>query len=204
MITNMNGLGGGGGHLLGWSCSIKNEYNADLWIAGETFFLIMKRVRNVFPNYDFRGAKRLSDQGAKRFSKIWRGGETSCLIMKWVRNVFLKYGLGAKRLSNIWFGCETSFWNNGLGAKRLCEIWFGCETSFWTMKTGAKSLSYLWGGGVTSFLSMSWGRNVSLKNGANWLWGEKSVYHIYTPGLSIYISIGPIYIYLYHYIYRGI
>ena len=75
--------------------------------------------------------------------------------MVWVRNVFLKYGLGAKRLS---------------------EIWFGCETSSWTMKTGAKRLSYLWGGGETSFLSMSWGRNVSLKNGANWLWGEKSVY----------------------------
>ena len=71
------------------------------------------------------------------------------------RNVFLKYGLGAKCLS---------------------EKWFGCETSYWTMKTGAKRLSYLWGEGETSFLNMSWGRNVSLKNGANWLWGEKSVY----------------------------
>ena len=87
----------------------------------------------------------------------WPGGgcETSFWNMVWVRNVFLKYGLGAKRLS---------------------EIWFGCETSSWTMKTGAKRLFYLWGGGKTSFLSMSWGRNVSLKNGANWLWGEKSVY----------------------------
>ena len=75
--------------------------------------------------------------------------------MFWVRNVFLKYGLGAERLS---------------------KIWFGCETSSWTMKTGAKRLSYLWGGGETSFLSMSWGRNVSLKNGANWLWGGTSVY----------------------------
>ena len=50
---------------------LKNEYHADLWIASETSFLIMKRVRNVFPNYDYRG-----------------------------RN-FLKYGLGAKRLSEI-------------------------------------------------------------------------------------------------------
>ena len=75
--------------------------------------------------------------------------------MVWVRNVFLKYGLGAKRFS---------------------EIWFGCETSYWTMKTGVKRLFYLWGGGETSFLSMSWGRNVSIKNGASWLWGEKSVY----------------------------
>ena len=75
--------------------------------------------------------------------------------MKWVRNVFPKYDLGAKLFS---------------------EIWFGCETSSWTMKTGAKRLSYLWGGGETSFPSMSWGRNVSLKNGANWLRGEMSVY----------------------------
>ena len=38
---------------------LKNEYHADLWIASETSFLIMKRVRNVFPNYE-EGAKRLS------------------------------------------------------------------------------------------------------------------------------------------------
>ena len=49
------------------------------------------------------------------------------------------------------------------------------------MITAAKRLSYLWGGGETSFLSMSWGRNVSLKNGANWLWGKKSVYHHSDP-----------------------
>ena len=122
----------------------------------------MKLVRNGFPKYDL---------GAKRLSEIWFGCETSFCNMVWVRNVFLKYGLGAKRLS---------------------KIWFGCETSSWTMKTGAKRLSYLWGGGETSFLSMSWGRNVSLKNGANWLWGEMyvylckvlvsaSLYHIYPP-----------------------
>ena len=125
------------------------------WLGGETSFQNMKR------------------------------GETSFLIMKWVRNVFPKYDSWAKRLSEIWFGCETSFWNMvwvrnvflkyGLGAKRLSEIWFGCETSSWTMKTGAKRLSYLWGGGETFFLSMSWGRNVSLKNGANWLWRKVSV-----------------------------
>ena len=34
---------------------LKNEYHADLWIARETSFLIMKRVRNVFSNYDYRG-----------------------------------------------------------------------------------------------------------------------------------------------------
>ena len=84
--------------------------------------------------------------------------------MTWGRNVFLKYGLGAKRLS---------------------KIWFGCETSSWTMKTGVKRLSYWWGGGETSFLSMSWRRNVSLKNGANWLWGEKSVYHTWRSQLLI-------------------
>ena len=82
-------------------------------------------------------------------------GETSFWNIVWVRNVFLEYCLGAKLLS---------------------EICLGCETSFKTMNTWAKRLSYLWGGGESSFLSMSWGRNVSLKNGANWLWGEKSVH----------------------------
>ena len=54
-------------------------------------------------------AKRLSDLGAKRLSKILKGGKTSFLIMEWVRNVFPNYDLWAKRLSEIWFGCETSF-----------------------------------------------------------------------------------------------
>ena len=31
-------------------------------------------------------------------------------------------------------------------------------------------------GGETSFPSMCWRRNVSLNNGANWLWGENYVY----------------------------
>ena len=127
---------------------LKNEYHADFWIASETSFLIMKWVRNVFPKFDL---------WAKRLSEMWFGCETSFSNRVWVRNVFLKYGLGAKRLS---------------------EIWFGCETSSWIMKTGAKRLSYLWGGGETSLLSVSWGRNVSLKNVANWLWGEKSVYRV--------------------------
>ena len=41
---------------------------------------------------------------------------------------------------------------------------------FLNYEDGAKRLSYLWGGGETSFLSKSWGLNVSLKNGANWLY----------------------------------
>ena len=57
---------------------LKNEYHADLWIASETSFLIMKKVRNVFPNYDYRG----------RNVSLIRG-----------RNVFPKYEEGAERLS---------------------------------------------------------------------------------------------------------
>ena len=57
---------------------LKNEYYADLWIASETSFLIMKRVRDVFPNYDYRGRNVFLIRG---------------------RNVFPKYEEGAKRLS---------------------------------------------------------------------------------------------------------
>ena len=157
--------------------------------SGETAFLIIlcKGCETSFQIMTIGGETSFWLGGETSFQNMNRG-ETSFLIMKWVRNVFLKYSLGAKLLSKIWFGCEMSFWNMvwvrnvflkyGLGAKRLSKIWFGCETSSWTMKTGAKRLSYLWGGGETSFLSMSWGRNGSLNNGANWLWGEKSVYHI--------------------------
>ena len=45
---------------------LKNEYHADLWKANETSFLIIKRVRNVFPNYDYGGE-----------TSFWLGGETS-------------------------------------------------------------------------------------------------------------------------------
>ena len=31
---------------------LKKEYHADLYLPGETSFLIMNRVRNIFPNYD--------------------------------------------------------------------------------------------------------------------------------------------------------
>ena len=57
---------------------LKNGYHAALLIASETSFLIMKRVRNVFPIYDYRG----------RDVFLIRG-----------RNVFPKYEEGAKRLS---------------------------------------------------------------------------------------------------------
>ena len=58
---------------------LKNKYHADLWITSETSFLIMKRVRNVFPNYDdYRGRNVFLIRG---------------------RNVFPKYKLRAKRLS---------------------------------------------------------------------------------------------------------
>ena len=57
---------------------LKNEDHADLWIASETSFLIMKRVRNVFPNYDYRGR-----------NVFLIGG----------RDIFPKYEEGAKRLS---------------------------------------------------------------------------------------------------------
>ena len=57
---------------------LKNKYHADLWITRETSFLIMKRVRNVFPDYDYRGRNVFLIRG---------------------RNVFPKYEEGAKRLS---------------------------------------------------------------------------------------------------------
>ena len=67
---------------------LKNEYHADLWKASETSFLIMKRVRYVFPNYDHRGRKVFLIRGRNVFSK-YEGG----------RNVFPNNEMGAKRLS---------------------------------------------------------------------------------------------------------
>ena len=56
---------------------LKNEYHADLGLAGETSFLSMKKVRNVF--------------------QIMTRGRNVFLIRG--RNVFQKYEEGAKRLS---------------------------------------------------------------------------------------------------------
>ena len=49
---------------------LKNKYHADLWITSETSFPIMKMVRNVFPNYDYRGRNVFpnNEVGAKRLS----------------------------------------------------------------------------------------------------------------------------------------
>ena len=57
---------------------LKNGQHTDLLKTSETSFLIMKRVRNVFPNYDYRGQNVFLIRG---------------------RNVFPKYEEGAKRLS---------------------------------------------------------------------------------------------------------
>ena len=107
----------------------KQSY-AFLWLGCETCFLIMKRVRNVFPNSDYRGRNVFLIRGRNVF--LIRGRN---VFPKYEEggNVFPKYDLEAKRLSEIWFGCETSFWNMvwvrnvflrfGLGAKRLPELW---------------------------------------------------------------------------------
>ena len=102
------------------------------------------------------------------------------------RNVFLKYGLGTKRLSEIWFGYEKSFWNMVWVRNFFLKYGFGCETSFWNMVWVRNVFLNYEDGGETSFPFMGRGRNVFpkyklgakrlTKNGANWLWGEKSVY----------------------------
>ena len=75
--------------------------------SSETSSLVMKWVRNVFPNYDYAYRLQIKNYqpGSHDFRRFSRQFLTDSLEI--LQRPFLKYGFGAKRLSGIWLGGKS-------------------------------------------------------------------------------------------------
>ena len=131
-----------------------DKYHADLWLGGETSFLIMTRGRNIF-----------LIRGKTVFLKYEEG-----------RNVLPYYEMGAKQVYEICFGCQMFSWNMVRVANVFLKYKHWSETSFLCI-----------GRGRNVFYKYEMGAKVSLNNGANWLWGKKSVHRV--VGLTRHPSV---------------